>query len=92
MARAGHEADAQAFDVVVGVVERVDFQLAAIARAGVHLADGQRLAQDVQQFVLDAAHLGQHGVVLTCGAGSVAMPTRAIWRRMCHITDRAPNS
>ena len=55
VARAGDEPDAQALDVVVGVVERVDLQLAAVARAGIDLADRQRLAEDGQQFVAGCA-------------------------------------
>jgi hypothetical protein len=51
MARAGDEADAQAFDVVVGVVERVDLELAAVAGPGVDLADRQRLPEDREQVV-----------------------------------------
>ena len=39
MARAGDEPDAEPFEVVVRVVERVDLELAAVARAGVDLAD-----------------------------------------------------
>ena len=31
--------DAQSFDVVVGIGERVDFQLAAIARSGIDVAN-----------------------------------------------------
>ena len=41
----GDEVDAEALDVVDGVVEGDDLQLAAVAGAGVHLADGQRTAQ-----------------------------------------------
>jgi len=54
VARAGDELDAEPFDVVVGVVQRVDFEFAAIARAGIDLADGQRLAENGKEFVLDA--------------------------------------
>jgi len=38
MARRGNEPEAKAFDVVVGVIKRVDFEFASIARAGVDLA------------------------------------------------------
>jgi hypothetical protein len=63
VARAGDEADAQPLDVVVGIVERVDLQLAAVARTGIDLADGQRLAQDLQQFAMDAFDRCALGVV-----------------------------
>ena len=46
VARARDEADAQALEVVVRIVERVDLELAAVARAGVDLADRQRAAED----------------------------------------------
>jgi hypothetical protein len=51
VARAGDELDAQAFEVVVGIVQGVDFQLAAVAGTGIDLANGQRLAENGQQFV-----------------------------------------
>ena len=38
MAWRGDEAEAEAFDVVVGVIERVDLKLASIAGSGVDLA------------------------------------------------------
>ena len=50
MARAGHKPDAQTLQVVVGVAQGVDFQLATVARAGVHFTDGQCLTQNSQQF------------------------------------------
>ena len=52
MARAGDELDAAPFEVVVGIVEGVDFQLAAVARTGIDLADGQRAAEDAQDLVV----------------------------------------
>ena len=45
VARRGDEPDAEALDVVDRVVERVDLQLAAVARSGVDLADRQRAAE-----------------------------------------------
>ena len=41
MARRGDEVQPEPLDVIVGVVQRVDLQLAAVARAGVDLADRQ---------------------------------------------------
>ena len=52
VARTGDELDAQSLDVVIRIAERVNLQLAAVARAGVHLADGQRAAERAQQFLL----------------------------------------
>jgi hypothetical protein len=60
VARAGDELDAVAFEVVVGIVERVDLQLAAVAGAGIDLADGQRAAEDAQDLVVQA-------VISRCG-------------------------
>ena len=65
MARAGDELDAQPFEVVDGVVDGVDFQFAAIARTGVDLADGECLAQDVEDLALDAVR--RRGVRCGCG-------------------------
>jgi hypothetical protein len=39
MARRGDKAQAEALEIVEGVVERMDFELAAVAGAGVDLAD-----------------------------------------------------
>ena len=47
--------DARAFDVVIGVVQRVYLQLAAVARARIDVADGQRAAV-AQDFLLQLAH------------------------------------
>ena len=52
MARAGDEFDAEPFDVVIGIVERVDFQFAAVAGAGIDMAYAQRAAEDAQDFLL----------------------------------------
>src|ERR1039457_2529680 len=46
VARGRDEVDAEALDIVDGVVEGHDFQLAPVARSGVHLTDGERTAQD----------------------------------------------
>ncbi|ODV41258.1 hypothetical protein AWV79_26955 [Cupriavidus sp. UYMMa02A] len=65
MARAGNELYAQPLDVVVRIAECVDLQLAAIARAGIDLPDRQRLAKNVEQFLVDA----RDGDGLACRAG-----------------------
>src|SRR5437879_5229904 len=48
VARARHELDAQALKVVVGAVHRVDLELAAVARAGIHVPDRQRAAEALE--------------------------------------------
>jgi hypothetical protein len=53
MARARREANAQALEVVVRIVEGVDLELAAVARSGVDLADHERAAEELQHFGLD---------------------------------------
>jgi hypothetical protein len=54
MARARHEPDAQALDVVIGIAERVDLELASVARAGVDVADGERATERAQDLLLQA--------------------------------------
>ena len=39
MARRGDEMHAEAFDIVVRIIQRADLQLAAVARAGIHLTN-----------------------------------------------------
>jgi hypothetical protein len=57
MARTGDELDAAAFEVVVGIVEGMDFEFAGIAGSGIDLADGQRAAEDAQDLVVQAIDL-----------------------------------
>ena len=45
MARRGDKPQAEPLDVVVGVVERVNFQLASVAGSGVDLADRKAPAE-----------------------------------------------
>ena len=47
VARRGDEMQAEAFQIVVGIGERGDFDLAAVALPGVHFADVQRTAQQL---------------------------------------------
>jgi hypothetical protein len=64
MARRGHEAQAEALQVVEGVSQRVDLELAAIARSGVDLADRQRAAEPAARCPVDAAReLGEARIV-----------------------------
>ena len=77
MARAGHEPDAQSFEVVVGIVHGVDLQLAAVARARVHVPDGERAGEPAQHpsFSRCAGHAQR---LVGFGGGSVTMPVFAI--------------
>ena len=54
MARAGDEANAEPFDVVVRIPERVDLELAAVARTGVDLTDRQRSSKRAQNVLLQS--------------------------------------
>ncbi len=64
VARRGDEAQAEALEVVEGVVERVDLQLAAVAGAGIDLADREAAAEPPARGALDAGgELGQRRVV-----------------------------
>src|SRR6266702_2980593 len=63
MTRARDEADAQALDVVVRIVERVDFEFASVAGARIDLADAQRPAEHVEDVLLDPPAFGVPCVV-----------------------------
>jgi hypothetical protein len=91
VAGAGDEADAEAFEVVIGVVEGVDFEFAAVARTGVDLANGQRLAENREQLVW-MRWPSTASAALVSGAGSLRRPWRVICRRMRHIRGRVPRS
>jgi hypothetical protein len=89
MARAGDKADAQAFEVVVRVAQRIDFEFATIAGARIDLADAQGLAQDVQQFLLDARNLRLSIRACRAPAGADTDPGNLV---DFQIIDLAPNS
>ena len=64
MARRGDEAQAEALEIVEGIVERMDFQLAAVAGAGIDLADREAAAEPAPRGAIDAAgELGQRRIV-----------------------------
>jgi len=64
MARRGDEAQAKSFDVVIGVVERMDLELASIAGAGVDLADRQAAAEPpLRRAAERGCEFGDRGVV-----------------------------
>ena len=78
MPRACDKLDAETFEVVVGVAQRVDFQLATVAGAGVDVAYGERPAECAQDFFLQPRNdnhlLGGSGrrLGLDTGAGDLA--------------------
>ena len=64
MARRGHEAEAEALDIVIGIVQGVDFELASIARAGIDLAYRQTAAEPATRSVTDGGRkFGHRGIV-----------------------------
>jgi hypothetical protein len=67
------------------------FQLAGIAGAGIDFADGQRAAEDAEQFVVQALDLALRSVRGRRNGGSVRMPVRKMWRSS-GITDQLPNT
>src|SRR6266850_131943 len=50
VARACDKFDAEPFKVVVGIIERVDFELATVARTGVDVTYRQRAAEILQDL------------------------------------------
>ena len=64
MARRGDEFQPEALEIVEGVVQRVDLELAAIARAGVDLADGEAAAKPALRRAIEiGGKLGEPGNV-----------------------------
>ena len=53
MSRRRDEAEAEALKVVEGVVERVDFKLAAVAGTGIDLADRKAAAEPLARRAID---------------------------------------
>ena len=55
MARRGHELEPKTLEIVNGIVQRMDLELAAIARTGIDLADGQAAAEPAARRAIDAS-------------------------------------
>ena len=93
MARRGDEFQPEPLEIVEGVVQRVDFQLAAIARSGINLADGEAAAEPALRGTIEiAGKLGEPGSV---GAGAASVTGRLSMflntSRMTPSRDRGPN-
>ena len=83
---------AEAFEIVERIVERVDFQLAAVAGTGIDLADRQRAAELGARGAFEAlGKLGERRLV-GCGAGSVSGPRVRLSNSVRRIRGRAPNT
>ena len=96
MARRGDEAEAKALDIVIGVVERVDLELAAVAGAGVDLADRRLAAEPPPRGAPErGCEFRQRGVVSRWRRlGERAAETgfrRAACASRDFLTDRGPN-
>ena len=78
MSRRGHEAQAEAFEIVEGVVEGMNFQLAAIAGTGVHLANRQAAAEPLARRALAiwAKTFGPEHANVAVGLNAVAQLAR----------------
>ena len=64
MARRGNEAQAEALDVVIGVVERVDLKFASVAGSGVDLAYRKAAAEPPPCHTADCGReFGHRGIV-----------------------------
>jgi hypothetical protein len=64
MARRGNKPEAEALDVVVGVVKRVNFEFAPIARSGVNRAYGETSAETPPRSATNGdCEFGHRGIV-----------------------------
>src|SRR5947207_2345153 len=63
VARARDELDAETLEIVVGAVHRVDLELAAVARAGVHVADRERAAEMLENDLAERLRDGAQGLL-----------------------------
>ena len=64
MTRRGDEPQAEPLDVVIGVVERVNFQLASVAGSGIDLADRQAPAEPPPRGLPERGGKLRHGGVI----------------------------
>jgi hypothetical protein len=63
MARTGDEVNSQSFNIVVGIVEAMNFQLAAIAGAGIEMTNSQCSTHMMQNLFIDLLYLVAQGIV-----------------------------
>ena len=55
MARRGHETQSEPFEIVERVIERMNFQLATVARSGIDLADRKAAAEPAPCGAVDVS-------------------------------------
>src|SRR5581483_11822612 len=81
----GDEAQAEALEIVEGIVERVDFQLAAVAGARIDRADGEAAAEPSACRAVDARRkLGQRRIVKPRRRFGERRPGQAFKQRSAH--------
>ena len=83
MARRGDEVNAETLDVIDRAVQAVDFDFAAVARTGVHLADVQGTAEHFRGARLEFAGRGLRGIRAGAGEGPRTGACRRGRRRSC---------
>ena len=94
MARRGHEAQAEALEIVEGVVERMDLQLAAVAGAGIDLANRETAAELARAAASTASASAPSAASSGAGARSVSGGGSRLSRRSLRIAGprgRDPN-
>ena len=77
MARRGDETQAEPLEIVEGVVERVDLELAAIAGAGIDLADGESCGR-AAPWRRDRRLPASSASAVSSGAGAASVTGRRI--------------
>jgi hypothetical protein len=78
MARRGDEAQTEALKVIEGIIERVNLKLAAIARAGVHLADGEAASEPASGRIVKLCRQLGEGRIVRRDRGLGRGPTHQI--------------
>jgi carbon-monoxide dehydrogenase large subunit len=90
MARACHEAEPVAFDVVDHAVEHLEFKLAAVAAAGIDLADRQTAAKPAQACGPQARRQGiklPEGTPTSLDVGLIADTPPSAFPNGCHVAE-----
>jgi hypothetical protein len=72
VARRSRKLDAETLDVIDRIVERVDFQLASVAGAGVDLADGNERPNTRLRFHLQHTAMLSRGSPSSLGGGGAS--------------------
>ena len=87
MARARDEFDAETLEIVVGAVHRVDLELAAVARARIHVPNRERAAEMLEDHLPEPLlERSQCGVRKRSGLGDDA-GLRDLFQQLVHFTN-----